>query len=153
MARASEWQEEIRQALRPEHWSLKGPHSIVKVLPSSSAVATALGGYITLGRFLVGKNAFQIEQDLGLKPGYLATGATVYRFTRLPMISEYEYELTTRYPGGLAYNPAHYDPDYRPGSRAIHQWQIKNGVLLPVDATSALRLKPGDRFPYDWLNT
>jgi hypothetical protein len=123
----------------------------VKVLPRHADFASRLGGYITVGSSLVGKTPEQIERDLGLKAWYLANGATIYRFTRLPLTHEYEYELTAFYPGGLAFNPAHGDESYPPGSRMIHQWRIKDGVRIPVDSNNALVLYPGRKFPYDWL--
>lgn len=48
----------------------------------------------------------QLEINLGLRRVYLATGASIYRFARLPLVTEYEYELTAEFSGGLAYNPA-----------------------------------------------
>jgi hypothetical protein len=151
MARMDDWQRESHEAVRREVWSLKGPNQIVKVVPGGGPPAAALGGYITLGRFLLNKTPVQIEVALGLPPGYLARGARMYHFTRLPLTWEYEYELTAQFPDGLAYNPAHSNPSYPPGSRAIHQWRIKPGVQIPVDPTNFLDLKPGQVFPYDWL--
>ena len=40
---------------------------------------------------------------------------------------------------------------YPPGSPKIHKWRIKPGVAIPVDAKNFLDLKPGQKFPYDWL--
>lgn len=153
MARTTDWQVETREALRREFWSLRGPNQIVKVLPPGGPAASTLGGYVTLGRFLVNKAPKQIETALGLPSNYLAMGARIYHFTRLPQASEYEYELTTAFPGGLAYNPAHSDPSFPPGSRTIHQWRIKPGIQIPVDSTNFLDLKPAQLFPYDWLLT
>jgi hypothetical protein len=150
MPRMNEWQRDIHEGLRRENWSLHGPNQIVKVLPYGSA-AIALGGYITVGTSLLGKTPQQIEQALGLKALYLASGARVYRFTRLPLIHEYEYELTALHPGGLAFNPAHSDPRYPPGNPTVQQWRIKENVLIPVDSGAFLDLSPGQRFPYEWL--
>jgi hypothetical protein len=150
MAKVNDWQRDIREGVRRENWSLNGPNRIVKVLPFGGA-ATALGGYITVGRFLLGKTPQQIEQALGLQHGYLAGGARIYRFSRLPLASECEYELTAQYPGGLAYNPAHSSPAYPPGSFSVHQWRIKDGIQIPVDSRHFLDLAPGTVFPYDWL--
>lgn len=151
MARMNDWQQEAQEVVRREIWSLRGPNQIVKVLPAGGTAASTLGGYITLGRFLLNKTPVQIGTALGLPPGYLAWGARIYRFTRLPQASEYEYELTAEFPDGLAYNPAYNNPSYPPGSRTIHQWRIKPGVQIPVDSTSFLDLKPWQVFPYAWL--
>jgi hypothetical protein len=151
MARMNEWQREIHEGLLNEDWSLSGRKAIVKVVPAGGAPASQKGGYITLGAFLLGKTPLQIQQDLGLPLGFLGNGARIYRFTRLPMKTEYEYELTADYPAGLAYNPAHFDPAYGPGSRKVHQWRIKPGTQIPVDPRNFLELKPGQKFPSDWL--
>jgi hypothetical protein len=92
-----------------------------------------------------------MQTALGLPLGYLAKGARIYHFKRLPQPSEYEYELTAEFPGGLAYNPAYSDPSYPPGSRTVHQWRIKPGIQIPVDSTNFLDLKPGQVLPYTWL--
>jgi hypothetical protein len=147
----NDWQRETHEAVRKEMWSLRGPNHIVKVLPAGGTVSSTLGGYITLGRFLLNKTPVQIETALGLPPGYLVWGARIYHFTRLPQASEYEYELTAEFPDGQAYNPAYSNPSYPPGSRTIHQWRIKPGVQIPVDSTSFLYLKPWQVFPYAWL--
>jgi predicted methyltransferase len=151
MARMADWQRDMQDAVRREMWTLKGPTQVVKVVPGGGAAATTLGGYITLGKFLLNKTPAQIETALGLPAKYLASGARVYHFTRLPHVSEYEYELTAEFPDGLAFNPAHSNPAYPPGSRSIHQWRIKPGVQIPVDARNFLDLKPGQIFPYSWL--
>jgi len=121
MPRMNDWQREAHEAVRREVWSLRGPNQIVKVVPGGGGSASHLGGYITVGRFLLGKTPQQIEDALGLPHGFLRNGARIYRFTRLPLVQEYEYELTTDHPGGLAYNPAYSDPAYPPGSPKIHQ--------------------------------
>jgi hypothetical protein len=151
MARMVDWQREVHEAVRREMWSLRGPNQVVKVTPSGATIASTLGGYITLGKYLLNKTPIQIEAALGLPAGYLATGARIYHFTRLPQVSEYEYELTAKFPGGLAYNPPLSNPSYPPGSQTIHQWRIKPGVQIPVDSTNFLDLKPGQVFPYNWL--
>jgi len=153
MSRMNEWQREAHDAVRTEMWSLRGPSQIVKVVPAHWNAASHLGGYITLGKFLLGKTPNQIEAALGLPRDFLKAGARIYRFVRLPMVREYEYDLTAQYPGGLAFNPAHSDLNYPPGDRKIHQWKIKPGVQIPVDSINFLDLKPGQRFPYNWLTS
>lgn len=153
MPRMNEWQQDMHEAVRREPWSLRGPNQIVKILPGGGSTAAQLGGYITVGKSLLGKTPQQIEQALGLPPGFLLNGARVYRFTRLPLVQEYEYELTADHPGGLAFNPAHSNLSYPPGSRKIHQWRIKPGVYIPVDSSNFLDLRPGQPFPYDWLQS
>jgi len=152
VTRLSDWQREAHEAKRREIWSLRGPNQIVKVLPAGGISASTLGGYFTIGRFLLNKTPAQIAAALGLPHGYLAGGARIYRFTRLPALSEYEYELIAEFPGGLAYNPAYSNPAYPPGSPKIPQWRIKPGAYVPVDSMNFLELKPGQVFPYAWLS-
>src|ERR1700738_750182 len=147
MARMKDWQHEARNAVRREMWSLRGPNQIVKVLPASGTAASVLGGYITLGKYLLNKTPAQIEVALGLPAGYLAWGARIYRFARLPQASEYDYDLTADFPDGLAHTPAYSNPSYPPGSCTIHQWRIKPGTQIPVNLTGFLDLKPGQVFP------
>lgn len=94
----------------------------------------------------------QLEINLGLRRVYLATGASIYRFARLPLVTEYEYELTAEFSGGLAYNPASGDGAYGPGSRTIPRWRIRFGVQIPVDPDSMLDLKPGQMVPANWVD-
>lgn len=152
MPRLSDWQREAGEAVRREMWSISGPNRIVKVTASSETVRTHSGGYITIGRYLVGKTPLEIQRALGLPHGYLLFGARIYKFARLPGVGEYTYELTTEYPDGLAYNPAYSDSAYPPGSRSIHQWKIKEGAQISLDPRH-LDLAPSARLAYDWLLT
>ena len=151
MTRHENWKQEVRDAIRRENWSLSGPNRVVKVVPLQISKLDAADGYITTGNFLVGKLPSQIERALGLPLNYLCLGARIYRFRRVPMAHEYEYELTAKFPDGLAFNAAHSHPSYQPGSDKVHQWRIKKGCQIPVDPTTALDLQPGQRFPYNWL--
>jgi len=151
MARQEDWKQEVRSALRHENWSLSGPNRVVKIVPLQMPARSEVEGYITTGNFLIGKIPSQIERALGLPLNYLCFGARIYRFLRLPMAHEYEYELTAKFPDGLAFNTAHSNPSYPPGSDKIHQWRIKKGCAIPVDSSNALDLNPGSRFPYSWL--
>src|SRR5437899_6970746 len=146
MARTPDWQQEARDFLRKEDWSLRGMGQVVKVVPAGGPIASYLGGYITLGKFLLLKTPIDIEKDLGLLPGALKNGARVYRFARLPQVSEYEYDLTAANPGGLAYNPAW--SQYPAGSPKIQQWKIREGIKIRVDTHNVLDLKPGRQFHY-----
>ncbi len=151
MAPMDDWKRDIFEGTRRENWSLRGPASIVKVMPLGATPANSIDGYITVGKYLVGKTPLQIERVLGLKDKDLENGARIFRFTRLPMAHEYEYELTTLYPGGLAFNPAHSDLRYPPGSAKIHQWRILPDAAIPIDTINFLDLLPNETFPYEWL--
>lgn len=150
MARMEDWQREAHDALRRELWTLKGYNAVVKVVPAGSSTPRA-GGYITLGKFLIGKTPEQIVTALGLNAREFTNGARIYKFTRLPQASEYEYDLTAEFPGGLAYVPGLSDPSYPPGSRKVPQWKIRKDVQIPVDPIHFLELKPRHAFPSSWL--
>lgn len=159
MARSDDWQHEIHEAMRREAWTLDGPNRIIKVVALGRAVATDLRGFICLEKTLLRKTPHQIERVLGLPSGALRAGCRVYRFTRLPMSHEVEYELTALYPDGLAFNPATLEeeraqrranprrprvPIYPPGSSSAHQWKLT--VNIPVE--HLLDLAPGASYPY-----
>jgi hypothetical protein len=146
MARMEDWQEDIFEGIRRENWSLIGPTRIVKVVSRGSTGVHSMRGYFTQEKFIQNKTPMQIEKGLGLPLGFLINGCSVYRFKRLPMASEYEYELTAFYPDGLAFNAKDLQEamsdlklkrnagvvrTYPPGSRFIHQWRLT--VDLPVE--------------------
>ena len=153
MAR-QEWQRACDDAKRREGWSVVGPNRLVKVVPLLPAgqgrryepPASGMGGYITIARSIRAKTPDAIEKALGLPPRSLASGAVVYNFARLPLSHEVEYELTADHPDGL-YPTFLSSPDYPPGSAKVHQWQIKQGVQIPVALGTEVRLLPGQRFP------
>lgn len=144
MARQEDWQDEVRDGMRSEGWSVTGPTRIVKVVPRAGPLGTALKGFVCLEKVLVGKTPPEIERALGLPPGCFGSGCRVYRLTRLPMASEVEYELTARFPDGQAFNPAMHDPRYAPGANSIHQWKL----LSDIPAQHLLDLDPATRYPY-----
>lgn len=144
MSRQADWQQERRDAMRLEGWSLVGPNRIVKVVPAGRPLASNLKGYVCLEKSIVGKTPAAIEAILGLPSGFLAGGCRVYRLRRLPTTLEVEYELTAKHPNGQAFNAAMHDPAYSPGSSAVHQWRLL--VDLPVEPLADL--SPGTRFPY-----
>lgn len=144
MARDEDWRKDVREAMRHEQWSLRGPTRVVKVMPAHVFCVEGLKGFVGTEQALLGKTPSQIEAALGLKLRSLARGCRVYRFTRLPMPSEVEYELTAKYPDGWAFNPAMHDDRYPPGDATIHQWRL----LVDVPVEHLLDLAPGQRYPY-----
>ncbi|WP_321477290.1 hypothetical protein [uncultured Paludibaculum sp.] len=150
MARMEEWQREALDALRREDWALKGYNAIVKVVPTGDSRPYA-AGYITLGKNLINKTPPQIVRDLGLDSSKFIRGMRVYRLTRLPQITEYDFELSAAYPGGVAYVPGLSDPRFPAGSGKVLQWKIREGTQIPVDTSRFIELKPSDVFPSAWL--
>lgn len=159
MARTSGWQEEIEEARRQEVWSLTPPNRIVKAVPMGYSLMQRVTGYVTIERSLLGRTPRQMEVELGLPEGKFAQGCRVYALTRLPMTHEIEYELTARYPDGLAFVEAsaqnemllrELDPSrpvkeiYGPGRNAIHQWRLTTELPAAVVAT----LAPNAPYPY-----
>ena len=144
MPRQDDWQQEMRDAIRLEGWALVGPNRVVKVVPIGRPLAPALKGFVCLEKSLLGKAPSAMEGALGLPSGFLHGGCRVYRFKRLPMTSEVEYELTAKHPAGLAFNPAMHDPAYPAGSNAIHQWRL----LVDVPVEHLLDVAPIAKYPY-----
>lgn len=150
MTRREDWEIEVQDLMRREAWTLKGGSRPVKVLPGTDGDATALGGFFTLGIYLCAKTPDEIEKALGLPSRFLASGVRIYKFARLPQISEYDYELTAKYPDGMSYTGPGDAVDYPPGSEKIHQWRLKHKITIRVES-NCLRLLPGQRFPCNWL--
>ncbi|NML17382.1 hypothetical protein [Azohydromonas caseinilytica] len=144
MARQSQWQHEMREAVRVDLWSVGGPNRIVKVVPAERPLTATLKGYVCLEKSLLGKTPIAIEAVLGLPHGFLAGGCRVYRFKRLPMTLEIDHELTAHYPDGQAFNPAMHDAKYPPGSNVVHQWRL----LVDVPVQHLIDLRPGEKYPY-----
>jgi hypothetical protein len=153
MSRMDDSEREARDAVRREIWSLRGLNQVVKVVSADAKAAPTLGGYITTARSLLDRRLEEIVADLGLRKDKFERGARVYRFTRLPQPSEYEYDLTADFPSGLVYNPGHVKDDekYPAGSPTVHQWKIRPGVEIPVDPKSMIEVKPGEKIPYSWF--
>jgi hypothetical protein len=151
MTRREDWQIEIDDSTRNEVWQRTGRNRPVKVCPAEWMIDFRLGGYITLGKYLVRKTPAEIERDLGLPKDFLLHGARIYKFTRLPQISEYEYQLTADHPDGFAdEGPFPRKPYYPPGSPKIHQWRILPGKSIPVEP-SYYTVRPNLKFPEAWL--
>jgi hypothetical protein len=151
MTRREDWQIEMDEAVKNEEWRPTGRNRPVKVCPAERPLEFELGGFFTLGKHLVGKTPAEIESALGFPPGFLKHGARIYKFIRLPQISEYEYRLTADYPDGFAdEGPFPRKTYYPPGSPKIHQWTILKGKSIPVH-DEYFTVRPGYRFPESWL--
>src|SRR5436305_6849107 len=132
MARREDWQTDVDDAIKKEEWQATGINRPIKVCPAEKPLEFELDGYFTLGKYLLRKSAAQIESDLGLPRDFLKHGARLYKFTRLPQISEYEYELTADHPDGTAdMGPFPKKVYYPPGSPKVHQWRIRKGKTVP----------------------
>jgi hypothetical protein len=109
-----------------------------------------VSGYFTLCNYIQMQTPEQLEMSLGLKAGHLATGARLYKFARLPQMSEYEYDLTAKYPGGLSVESQYGDEIWPEGSNKIHQWRLNKGVTVRVEAP--IDIVPGQvfRIPNSW---
>lgn len=147
MARRDEVYREISEARKRENWSLYGPTRLVKVVPLGQT-RTHATGYITVAKSIFGMTPQGIESALGLEKGSQESGSRIYRLLRLPLVHEYEYELTARYPGGLAFNPAMSSPLYESGSSSIHQWRLLEEHSIPVHPGDVVELLPGQIFQY-----
>ena len=144
MARPDSWQGEIRDATRREPWALYGPNRVVKVVPLGRPLAAVAAGYVCLEKSLVGKTPQDIETSLGIKFRSLKFGCRIYRLTRLPTITDFDYELTADRPDGLAFNQVMHSGMYPPGDSAIHQWRLR----IDIPAAHLADLMPGQKYGY-----
>jgi hypothetical protein len=151
MPRREDWEIDIDDAIKKEEWRPTGPNRPIKVFPAERPLESDVCGYFTLGKYLLRKTPAEIERDLGFPRDFLKHGARLYKFTRLPQISEYEYELTADHPDGLAdQGPFPRKIYYPPGSPKINQWRILKGKIIPVDP-EYFTVRPGFRLPETWL--
>ena len=150
MTQKATWMKETEEATRREAWKLQGPLRLVKVV-NAGDIRTEVRGYITTGSSLLGKTGTEIRKSLGLNTGDADKPLRIYKLRRFPFLSEYEYDLTAKYPDGLGFNPQTEEAEkYPEGSDNIHQWYLKKGVAVPV-LPDYLDLKLTERFPYEWL--
>jgi hypothetical protein len=151
MPRRKDWEIDIDEAIRKEEWRLTGLTRPIKVCPAERPLEFDVRGYFTFAKHLLGRTPAEIERDLGLPRDYLKHGARIYKFTRLPQITEYEYELTADHPGGsVDMGPLPGKIHYPPGSPRINQWRILEGRNIPVDP-EYFTVRPGFRVPESWL--
>lgn len=151
MPRREGWEIDIDDAIKKEEWRPTGLNRPIKVVPAERPLESDVGGYFTLGKYLLRKTPEEIERDLGLPRDFLKYGARLYKFTRLPQVSEYEYELTADYPDGLAdQGPFPRKIYYPPGSRKIKQWRILKGKFIPVES-EYFTVRPQAHLPERWL--
>jgi hypothetical protein len=113
-------------------------------------VLTEARGFILIVFAIVGQPPMGIAYATGLPTRHYVDGAWIYKPTRKPAESEVQYELTAKYPDGVAYQEGWSSPDYPPGDDTRHQWTIRKGPSLSV-LPDHHDLKPGQIFPYDWL--
>ena len=132
---------EMRDALRVEPFFQGGSNRLVKVLPFGAGTPATVTGYVTQERFLLGLTPAEIEQALGLRVDSLQFGCRIFRLVRPPGPSEAVYEMTTKYPDGLAYT-AMSNPAFPPSQKGfVHQWRLTTniGVTKPRDLLPGVR--------------
>lgn len=128
-----------------------GAYNIVKVSnrdevsPSSVALTTGVGGYLTLLTAISGYTPLEMRDLLGLRITDLRHGALIYRLLDLPKRSEIEVRGYTTLVDGVELRPGlTQDRDgYRPGLGA-YQITLKKGV--EIQATLIATLGPDSRF-------
>lgn len=123
---------EIRDAMRVEPFFLGGFNRLIKVLPVRDGIPKTVSGYVTQERFILGLTSAEIEQVLGLRVDSLQLGCRVFKLVRQPGPSQVVYELTTKYPDGLAYT-AMSNQDFPPSSKSyIHQWRLTTDIPVTL---------------------
>ena len=120
----AEVQREIQDALRLEPFFQGGNSRLVKVLSIRDGIPKTVRGFVTQERFILGLTPREIEQALGLKVDSLLLGCRVFKLAKPPGPSQVVYELTTKYPDGLACTVMS-DRAYPPSDKLyIHQWRL-----------------------------
>jgi hypothetical protein len=133
---------EMMEALRLEPFVVGGRAQLVKVLALRDGSPPIVSGYVVQQKFLLGLRPVDIERRLGLIVGSIQQGCRILTLTRQPGPSEAVYELTTEYPGGLAYTMLS-DVRYPPSDkRFVHQWRL----VTPISVRRAIQLGPNDSY-------
>ena len=146
MARKPQWRADIEEMIGHERWALTGRLSLVKVTPAEAPAATTQGNYFTTAGFIGDLTPPLIEERLGFKSNTFSRGMRIYTLARLPIASEYTYELTTKFPDGLAYIEGRSDPRYPPGKGVAHQWCLRPGVRIAVVPARTVLIAPSERY-------
>jgi len=118
-----------------------------------------VGGYFTCIRAVRGRTPEEMEDILGYARGYYKSGASIWKFDRLPALGEFELRGYTQLPGGETFDgivlrrsdaprPTFLDKQgkaltFIPGT-AVEQWELGSGVLIPAHQIDLVM--PGSRF-------
>jgi hypothetical protein len=157
------------KALAIAKWNSAPELRPVKVLPLSRLAEIErknggrrlerVGGYFTCLRAIRGKNPHEMEEILGFAPGVYSSGASIWKFTLLPVAAQFELRGYTQLPSGNPFDgiilrcPGAVRPQFltRDGEAAefipglaVEQWELCPGIMLP--AIELAQLAPDQRF-------
>jgi hypothetical protein len=99
----------------------------VKVMPTG-VDQQQVSGYFTQEKFILGRTSHQMEYDLGLKPGDLENGATIYELSQIPRGDQFVPAGYTHMPGGSFYQEG---SEYPVGAGAI-QFRLNDAIPARV---------------------
>jgi hypothetical protein len=102
-----------------------GGETPVKVMPTGMD-QQEVSGFFTQAKFILGRTPQQMEHDLGLKPGDLKNGATIYELSQTPNAEQFVPAGYTHMPGGSFYQDG---SEYPVGAGAI---QFRLDEALPA---------------------
>jgi hypothetical protein len=108
-----------------DHFNLGGGNTPVKVMPTG-VDQQQVSGFFTQEKFILGRTPRQMEDDLGLKPGDLINGATIYEISQTPNVEQFVPAGYTHMPGGSYYQEG---SEYPVGAGAI---QFRLNEALPA---------------------
>ena len=103
-----------------------GGNAPVKVMPTGVNDQQQVSGFFTQEKFILGRTPQQMEHDLGLKPGDLKMGATIYELSQTPTAEQFVPAGYTHMPGGSFYQEG---SEYPVGAGAI---QFRLNEALPA---------------------
>lgn len=105
-------------------------YNLLKAVPAGNE-RVSVGGYITTLAALSGRTPREMENLLGLRVNQLATGADIYRLSKIPTAEEFRPRGYSTLVDGLTLKAGKTDcAGFRPGEGA---WQIT--LLVPIAAT------------------
>lgn len=109
-------------------WNKGGLERPVKVTATEATDRQSVRGYVTQEKFIKGRTPEEMEKILGLEPGNLKNGATIYRLTETPNADQFTPKGYSQTPGGMPYEPG---GKYPPGKGAP-QWELKEEIPAEV---------------------
>lgn len=81
-----------------------GGETPVKVMPAGID-QQQVSGFFTQEKSILGRTGKEMEHDLGLNPGDLKNGATIYKLSQTPTAEQFVPAGYTHMPGGRFYEP------------------------------------------------
>lgn len=109
-------------------WNKGEGNQPIKVAPTELSDRQFVSGYITQEKFVKGRTPQDMEKILGLEPGILGNGVTIYKLSETPKPEQFEPHGYSQMPGGVPYKPG----SKYPIGKGAPQWKLTESVPAEV---------------------